>query len=128
MATPNREVIPIKKVINIFSICGILLAILLMAFIYFSEIQVSPTQMSGKETTAFEDFPQDQARFIDFEIDERALANLTRREQRDQMLDWLLYTAVSAAGLSVEEMNQSLFDLSLVRTGICGLYQILSTV
>lgn len=66
---------------------------------------------------AFTEFPVGQKRAISFEVGRETLAAMTRREQLDQMRDWLLYTVVSEAGLTAEEFNQSLFDLPAIRRG-----------
>lgn len=66
---------------------------------------------------AFEEFPTGLKRAINFEVGKETLATMTRREQLDQMRDWLLFTVASDAGLTAEEFNQSLFDLPAVRRG-----------
>jgi hypothetical protein len=97
-----------KTSIRLLSIVAIVFGLIVIFSLFSSKTRVS---------AAFAEFPEGQARAIDFEIGSDALATMSRREQLDQLRDWLLFTAVSDAGLSAEEYNQSLFDLPAVRRG-----------
>ncbi|HJT76687.1 MAG TPA: hypothetical protein VJ739_05750, partial [Gemmataceae bacterium] len=65
----------------------------------------------------FADLPLGQAKTVDFTMDEGTRARLTRREQADQLRDWLLFTVVGDAGLSAEDVNRALYDVPAVRHG-----------
>ena len=107
-----------KKAIRVFSVLGILLALLQLLALFSSTSPARPEISTGKPVKDLaERFPPDSARFVDFEVDEGTFGRMTPREQQDQMLDWLLITIVSNAGLSVEEINQALYDLPAVRHG-----------
>jgi len=56
-------------------------------------------------------------RTVNFDVDEDALDGLTGREQKDQLRDWLLLTALSDAGLTAEKVAKASFDLPAVRHG-----------
>ena len=58
-----------------------------------------------------------EPRTVDFAADATSLEQLTPRERRDQFRDWLLFAAASSAGLSPEQLNQSLYDLPALRHG-----------
>lgn len=64
-----------------------------------------------------EDWPVGEPRSVDFGIDEASFAELTPREQRDQVRDWLLYTVGSYYVESVKELNERLFDVPISRQG-----------
>jgi hypothetical protein len=61
--------------------------------------------------------PVGATREVDFFMDESTRERLTEREGKDQLRDWLLYTAVSSQGLSAEDLNRVLFDVPAVRHG-----------
>lgn len=65
----------------------------------------------------FPNFPLDAPREVDLLLDDDALEPTTPRQREDQFLDWLLFTAVSDAGLSPAEMDEAMFDLPAVRHG-----------
>lgn len=106
-----------RRAISILSILGIVIAATLFIFLATSTINAPVPPPSDMVQEKFKGFPLNEARFIEFEVDEDAFERLTHRERRDQILDWLLYTAVSDAGLSVEIINQSLFDIPAIRYG-----------
>ena len=97
-----------KKAIGLLSIVGLTVGVVTLVVLFWP-----PT----RTRSAFAEFPPEQSRFIDFEVRKEVLETMTRREQVDQMRDWLLFTAVADAGLSAAEINQSLFDLPAIRHG-----------
>jgi len=66
---------------------------------------------------AVEDFPLDQIRLVDFDVDTETFSTLTRREKLDQWRDWLLFTVVAATKLPATDVNQILYDLPAIRSG-----------
>jgi hypothetical protein len=113
-----------KKIIHVCSIAVILLAVAATVASAATSIP-APTQSLTLHSPPpveaisppFSGFPLDQTRQVDVDIDEQAFALLTPREQKDQVLDWLLFTVVSDAGLSLKEINQASFDLPTIRYG-----------
>lgn len=106
-----------KKIINILSILGIIAAPCWITYLYLKEAPVLEATASTTEDAFKKDFPLNQSRFVDFKADEGSLERLTERERMDQLRDWLLLTVVSNTSLSVDELNQSLYDLPTVRYG-----------
>lgn len=103
------------KMIKIFSLVGILVALSLIVTVF---LEKSPTPVEiVPSKTPFEDFPINQSRIIEFEMDEDAFARLAHREQLDQLRDWLLFTTVYASGLSEEGIAKSLYDVPTIRYG-----------
>jgi len=68
-------------------------------------------------SAAFSEFPVGHSRTVYFDAQKEALETATQRERLDQLRDWLLFTTVSASGLSSEQINQSVFDLPAIRRG-----------
>src|SRR4051794_41073132 len=99
-----------KRIISRGSVIGILVAIALLAYEYSSHRSAGPS-------IAFDDFAVDQVRNVKFSAREQALEDLSPRERLDQQRDWLLYTVVSASGLTNAEVNQALFDVPPIRHG-----------
>jgi hypothetical protein len=62
----------------------------------------------------FSEFPLDQPRRVSLDADEQ-FASLTRREQADQMRDWLVFAIAMDSGMGTNDLNRSLFDLSPIR-------------
>ncbi|MCU0287609.1 MAG: hypothetical protein MUF15_14595 [Acidobacteria bacterium] len=107
-----------KKNINVLTIIVIILSFFLVNSRCNLKIEVpgvSP-EKGGKEI-AFEDFPLDKQKFIDIKVDEDTFDNFTPREQKDQVLDWLLYTTVYSSGMTAETLSEILFDLPPIRYG-----------
>ena len=103
-----------KRLINIISILTIVGSLVFL----FSFSTTETTFAEGAEATIdFSGFLKDSLYIIDFDVSEETLDRLTTREQKDQLKDWLLYTIVSSSGLSVDEINQCLFDVPVVRYG-----------
>ena len=98
-----------KKIAKILSFLGIVIATAWLIILYSSEI---PSQASS-----WEDFPINETQFIDFRADKDSFNQLTQRERKDQLRDWLLFTVVSDKSFSVDEVNKSLYDLSTFRYG-----------
>ncbi len=97
-----------KRIVNVLSILIIVGAL----------FQTWSLRSSAEPTTgAFGHLVVNQPHFIDFSADDEVLAYLTPREQRDQLLDWLLFAAVADSWLSAEEINQVLYDLPAIRYG-----------
>src|SRR5262245_46945670 len=97
-----------RRAINILSLTGIAVA---LAWILYSYLP----KASAK--AAFDDFPTDHSRLIDFQVKQDVLDAMTNREKVDQMRDWLLTTVIADSGLSPQEMNQTLYDLPPIRYG-----------
>ncbi|NEO44391.1 MAG: hypothetical protein F6K55_09745, partial [Moorea sp. SIO4A3] len=110
-----------KKVVNLLSILGIVVAPCAIAPLYFQETPASELLNSSTPQITHveqpEAFPLNQTRFVDFQADPGSLERLTKREQMDQLRDWLLFTVVSNQGLSTDELTQSLYDLPTIRYG-----------
>ena len=110
-----------RRAISILSILAIVAAVIAFTFLARSTINApaprAVPEVVQEELKPFKGFPLNEAQFIEVEVDEETFDRLTPRERRDQMLDWLLYTVVSDAGLSVETLNQSLFDIPAIRYG-----------
>lgn len=62
-----------------------------------------------------ETFPKGQPQKIDFDLNDPMLEGLSDREQRDQALDWLLWTVASDQMPESEQLNRALFDVPAVR-------------
>ena len=97
-----------KRTIKYLSVIG-----LLSGLCWIGALCWPPTLVRA----AFAEFPLGQPRTINFVGDQETLATLSRREQLDQMRDWLLFTVVSDAGLAATEVNESLFDFPPIRQG-----------
>ena len=108
-----------KKIINLLSILGIVAAPCWITYLYLKETPALQARVAPqiKIDASEKAFPLNQTRFVDFRVDEGSLERLTERERMDQLRDWLLFTVVSNQGLSVDELNQSLYDLPTVRYG-----------
>jgi hypothetical protein len=102
-----------KKFLDLGSITIILVALFLIGYVALPQRSVH----AANSGTPFNDFPIGQSRLISLTARPEALEDLTPREQLDQMRDWLLLTAVSASGMSAEDINQALFDLPPIRHG-----------
>lgn len=106
-----------KRVFDISSAAALAVALVLLLSLnsatpwYWS----APTPNSNK--VRFASLPVDQARRVQVDWGDGSLGNGTERQQRDQILDWLLITAVSNAGLSTKEISEVLWDLPPARYG-----------
>lgn len=119
-----------RRSLNFFSILAVAAAVVCFTIALYGgaspapldEIGVVPDAGPGpdRRREPFAGFPLDQGRRVDFELDLSFRQQLTEREMQDQVLDWLLYTAVADAGLSAAEVNEALFDLAPVRHGYLG--------
>ena len=105
------------RLIKTLSFLGILIAIAQIASLQVSSGIADFISKESDEKTRFHSFPIDQQNTIDFTIDEDSFDALTHREQLDQIRDWLLYTVVSSSDLSIEMVNQVLYDLPTIRHG-----------
>ncbi len=104
----------VKKTVQILSLLGLAAA----CYQIHSVTSPRPAEAASSSRGAvFAGFPQDQTRRIAFEIDESDFADLTPREQEQQMRDWLLVAVLSDAGLSPDEVRQALFELPPLRRG-----------
>lgn len=65
----------------------------------------------------FTQFPIGESQILEFRANDDTFGRMTQREQLDQLRDWILFTVVSDAGLTVQEMNQVLYDVPAVRYG-----------
>lgn len=97
-----------KRAIHFSSVAGILSAVIFILFLFLREAEATAT---------FDEFPIDQSRPVDFQINPDVLDTMTNREKLDQMRDWLLITVVSHSGLSAQDVNKTLYDLPPIRYG-----------
>jgi len=120
-----------KQIINRLGILGIFVALFLLGFLYSYDVQpvglnanaqpdvktITPSSETEQNSAKKQliGFPLNETKTIDFEIDEDSFTQLTSREQRDQTLDWLLFTVVYNSGLSAEDLTHSLYDIPTVR-------------
>ncbi|MBS1911118.1 MAG: hypothetical protein JST22_03955 [Bacteroidetes bacterium] len=75
-------------------------------------------RQAASEIATFADFPIGSERSVQIMIDpQTAAANISQREQAEQVLDWLLYAVVSSSGLSQQRISEALFDVPVVRYG-----------
>lgn len=102
-----------RKLIDLGSLTCIAVALGVIAYLFLPS---RPAQASS--AGAFKDFPVGVARAINLSASRDALEELTPREQADQVRDWLLFSVVSAAGVSAEDANTALFDLPPIRHGL----------
>ena len=70
-----------------------------------------------QKTQPFNGYPEGKARYIDFAMQYDYDIDLNKRESVDQMRDWMLYTILSDAGLSTQQMAQLTYDLPVTRAG-----------
>jgi hypothetical protein len=104
----------VKRTVQILSLLGLAAG----CYQIYSVTSPRPAEAASSSRGAvFAGFPQDQTRRIAFEMDEGAFADLTPREQQQQMRDWLLVAVLSDAGLSADEVRQALFELPPLRRG-----------
>lgn len=108
-----------RKLIDILSLVGIAVSIPTIAHLYSLD---TPTQTIAAEQTAtlsstkpteitFKDFPLERPQFIDFTVDELSLKQLSEREQKNQLRDWLLFAVASDRGLADNQMGEKLKSL-----------------
>ena len=69
------------------------------------------------DAQAFAGMPVGVTRSVELAADESTFAALSPLEQRQQLLDWLLYAAASSAGLGQQEARQLFYDLPPLRRG-----------
>lgn len=109
-----------KKIINISSLVIIGLTAWCLITLY------SPGKMDNtkpyetrllSQQIEFNRFPIDKKVVVDFEDGDEIFEGLTRRENFDQIKDWLIYTIISESGLSTEEISKIIYDLPPVRYG-----------
>lgn len=65
--------------------------------------------------TRFKNFPRGKTQSISFDLMDQSFDQLTDREVLDQTRDWLLYATLSGSDYSVEQINQSSYDLPPMR-------------
>jgi len=104
-----------KKIINILSILGIVVAPAVIGLLYSFETRTSQLKAEAMQEIVAKDFPLNQPRFIDFQVDEESLEGLTERQQNNQLRDWLLFTIAFSHGLSPNEINQNFERLPTFR-------------
>ncbi|MBD0336838.1 MAG: hypothetical protein ICV62_15215, partial [Cyanobacteria bacterium Co-bin13] len=106
-----------RKQFRILSYIGLAIATASIILLFASGIPAGPTGQAMALDKPFNDFPENEAQFVDFRLDELSFASLSDREKQDQLRDWLLFTIASDHSLTAAEINQSLYDLSTVRQG-----------
>jgi hypothetical protein len=63
----------------------------------------------------FKDFPVRELQTINFDISSGTFSRLTEREQKDQSLDWLIYTIASDRDFTTDRINETFYDLPTMR-------------
>lgn len=96
-----------NKVVRFVSI---VMAVALSVIFYFYFTQLP-------QAIAFNDFPLNKTKFIDFRPDDDSFKRLNEKEQKGQFLDWLLLTVVSDRDFEADTINKSLYDFSPIRNG-----------
>jgi hypothetical protein len=79
--------------------------------------RVRQVALPGPNNEAFRTFPIGDPTRVVLRADRSALDRLTPRERQDQALDWVLFSVVSDAGLTADEINRILFDVPTSRHG-----------
>jgi hypothetical protein len=87
------------------------------SFVSLPEASDSAGSTGDGTTASFAHLSVGETRTVDFAIDEATRSRLTAREQADQLRDWLLFTVVSDAGLTADELNRALYDVPTIRHG-----------
>jgi hypothetical protein len=112
-----------KTALHVVSLFAIVLALAGITSVWL------PVQLGrAQHQIAFDGFPLDQPRTIEFSPDDEndlsraAITQLSEHQRQDrqrrrleQLRDWLLLTVVTATGLSPQAINQSLYDLPAIR-------------
>jgi hypothetical protein len=106
-----------KKQFRLLSYIGLAIATAIFILLFANGIPSGSTSQAIALDKPFNDFPENEAQFIDFRLDELSFATLSDREKQDQLRDWLLFTIASDHSLTAEEINQSLYDLATMRQG-----------
>jgi hypothetical protein len=109
-----------KRAINVFTIIVIIFSLFLVSSRCNLRIAAPVTSQESVENNTvntFGNFSLDKQKFIDIEVDEDTFNNFTKREQKDQVLDWLLYTTIYSSGITVEALSDILYDLPTIRYG-----------
>ena len=101
-----KKIISRRRLIDILSIAVLAGALAVLINLYL------PIRTS---VASFDEFPVGLTRIVECNADFDALETNTAREKLDQIRDWLLYTAISSAGLSAQDASQATFDLPTVR-------------
>jgi hypothetical protein len=110
-----------RKVLHRASLLLLVLAVIVFSFAFF------PTEATqhGMSETSFRDFPLGQPRTITFSgLDDAEVASAFKseagrlRHRLDQLRDWTLLAAISGSRLTPREMNESTYDLPIVRREI----------
>ena len=107
-----------KKIFSVVSLAGIGCALLTLANVQFSAIPApDPIPAQAAPALPFAAFPVGEPREIEFDYEKHTAELFTRRERRDQALDWMLLAVLSDAGLSPQRLNEATFDLPPSRHG-----------
>lgn len=106
-----------KKLVTIFSLLAVVAASLQIGAVYSARIRANKGTLSNAAAMEFAQLPLDEKRTVRFEGSQDPLSRLDTLERQEQLRDWLLYTLVSAAGLSADAFSQSLYDLPVTREG-----------
>lgn len=106
-----------KKAIDILSILGIVVATGSIGYLYSLPAGTPQAKASAIQNVTYEDFPLNQPRLIDFLVDKGSLKGLSERQQKNQLLDWLLFAISSSKGIATSEIHQSLDRLPTFRYG-----------
>jgi hypothetical protein len=104
------------KLLKASLLLAVLLVIAATAHQIHAVISPTPRQAPAAKVTLAA-MPVGVPRWVDFAVDDGAFIGLTPLERRQQLLDWLLFTAASAAGLDQGQVRQLFFDLPPLRRG-----------
>jgi len=77
---------------------------------------ISGCSHRGKQTR-FKNFPSGKTRSVTFDLTDQTFSEMSDREVLDQARDWLLYTTLAGSDYTVEQINQSSYDVPAVRRG-----------
>ncbi|MEO5996596.1 MAG: hypothetical protein ABIN89_07705 [Chitinophagaceae bacterium] len=97
---------------------GFLLIITAFVVLYNLNSTIIPVVDSRqKHDSAFTHYREGRTVNVSLGLQPESEIKLTIRERMDQVRDWLLYSILSDAGLSTEQIGQLTFDLPLTRAG-----------
>ena len=97
-----------KKILILLSLLAAVAAALLLSWSSTDTIAPAPVVATAKTPAAFASLPVDIERTVDVDFDDETYEMRTTREQRDQVLDWLLLAVLSDAGMNAEPASTRL--------------------
>ena len=101
----------INSIISLFNAIPFLIIVAIgIVLIIVSSPEVLPA-------IAFNDFPLNKTQNVEFPTDLASFKQLTNREKKDQLRDWLVFTIASDRDFTADRINTSLSALPPVRYG-----------